>query len=117
MESFFAERQHSTKSEPLPSVTVAVSKVSVAVIRRRDGDFSLLRVTWHSAKSLSSARQKSIRQKAVVDVQFIEIFFVECHTRQRLRRVFSKFYRVLQTRDKTVVSDSQTRKGLSSFLL
>jgi hypothetical protein len=117
MESFFAERQHSAKSEPLPSVTVTVSKISVVVIRRCDGDFSLLRATWHLAKSLPSARQKSIRQKAVVDVHFIEIFFIECHTRQRLRRVFSKLYRVLQTRDKIVVSDSQTRKDMSSFLL
>jgi hypothetical protein len=41
---FFVECQysgHSTKSEPLSSVTVALGKVSVAVTWRRDGDFAL----------------------------------------------------------------------------
>jgi hypothetical protein len=69
---FFAECQysrHSTKREPLPSVTVALGKVSVAVTWHRDGDFSLLSTKWHSTKSLPSARQKVIGiEAAIADV-------------------------------------------------
>jgi hypothetical protein len=58
---FFAECQYnrqSAKSEPLPSVTIALGKVLVALTCRRDGDFSLSRDTCHS--SIPSDRQKAL---------------------------------------------------------
>jgi hypothetical protein len=76
MRSFFAEgryRRHSAKREPLPSVIVALGKVFVAVTCRYNDDFSLPRARWHSAKVLSSARQKVLGKEAVTDVQFTEL--------------------------------------------
>jgi hypothetical protein len=43
----------------------------LTVTWRRDGDFSLPRTKWHSAKS---ARQKVLGKKSVVDVQFTESY-------------------------------------------
>jgi hypothetical protein len=50
----------------------ALDKGSVTVTWRRDGDFSLLSVIWHSAKSLPSARQIVLGKEVVADVQFTE---------------------------------------------
>lgn len=61
--------------------------VTVTVIWRRDGDFSLLSIRWYSVKLLSSARQKVIGKKVAANVWFVETFlprltldkeFVEC---------------------------------------
>jgi hypothetical protein len=49
-----------------------LGKGSVTVTWRRDGDFSLPSVKWHSANSLPSARQKILGKEAVADVQFAE---------------------------------------------
>jgi hypothetical protein len=49
-----------------------LGKGSVPVTWRRDGDFSLPSVKWHSANSLSSARQKVLGKEVVADVQFAE---------------------------------------------
>jgi hypothetical protein len=60
-----------------------LGKGSVTVTWRRDGDFSLPSVKWHSANSLPSvkwhsanslpsARQKVLGKEAVADVQFVE---------------------------------------------
>jgi hypothetical protein len=49
-----------------------LGKGSVTVTWRRDSDFSLPSVKWHSANSLPSARQKVLDKEAVVDVQFVE---------------------------------------------
>jgi hypothetical protein len=49
-----------------------LGKGSITVTWRRDGDFSLPSVRWHSAKSLSSARQKVLGKEVVADVQFTE---------------------------------------------
>jgi hypothetical protein len=59
--SLFAECQRKT-----------LGKESVTVTWRRDGDFSLPSVKWHSANSLPSARQKVLGKEVVVDVQFAE---------------------------------------------
>jgi hypothetical protein len=50
----------------------ALDKGSVTVTWRHDGDFSLPSVKWHSANSLSSARQKVLGKEVVADVQFAE---------------------------------------------
>jgi hypothetical protein len=49
-----------------------LGKGSVTVTWRRDGDFSLPSVKWHSSNSLPSARQKVLGKEAVADVQFVE---------------------------------------------
>jgi hypothetical protein len=49
-----------------------LGKGSVTVTWRRDSDFSLPSTEWHSAKSLSSARQKVLGKEVVADVQFVE---------------------------------------------
>jgi hypothetical protein len=49
-----------------------LGKGSVTVTWRRDGDFSLPNVKWHSANYLPSARQKVLGKEAVADVQFAE---------------------------------------------
>jgi hypothetical protein len=49
-----------------------LGKGSVTVTWRRDGDFSLPSVKWHSANSLPSARQKVLGKEVVDDVQFAE---------------------------------------------
>jgi hypothetical protein len=49
-----------------------LGKGSVTVTWRRDGDFSLPSVKWHSANSLPSARQKVLGKEDVADVQFAE---------------------------------------------
>jgi hypothetical protein len=49
-----------------------LGKGSVTVTRRRDGDFSLPSVKWHSANFLPSARQKVLDKEVVADVQFAE---------------------------------------------
>jgi hypothetical protein len=49
-----------------------LGKGSVTVTWRRDGDFSLPSVKWHSANSLPSARQKVLGKEAIADVQFVE---------------------------------------------
>jgi hypothetical protein len=50
----------------------ALGKGSVTVTWRCDGDFSLPSAKWHSAKFLSSARQKVLGKEVVADVQFAE---------------------------------------------
>jgi hypothetical protein len=40
--------------------------------RRRDSRFSLLSTIWHSAKSVSSAREKVLGKEGFADVLFIE---------------------------------------------
>jgi hypothetical protein len=65
-------RRHLAKREHLPSVMVTLGKVFVTVTWHCDGDFSLPRTRWHSAKYLSSARQKVLGKEVVDDVQFIE---------------------------------------------
>jgi hypothetical protein len=49
-----------------------LGKGSVTVTWRRDGDFSLPSVKWHSANSLPSAPQKVLGKEVVADVQFVE---------------------------------------------
>jgi hypothetical protein len=49
-----------------------LGKGSVTVTWRHDSDFSLPSTKWHSANSLSSARQKVLGKEAVIDVQFAE---------------------------------------------
>jgi hypothetical protein len=49
-----------------------LDKGSVTVTWRRDSDFSLPSVKWHSANSLPRARQKVLDKEAVADVQFAE---------------------------------------------
>jgi hypothetical protein len=49
-----------------------VAKGSVTETWHRDGDFSLLSTRRHSTKSLPSARQKVLDEKAVTDIQFTE---------------------------------------------
>jgi hypothetical protein len=49
-----------------------LGKGSVTVTWRRDGDFSLPSVKWHSANFFPSARQKVLGKEAVADVQFTE---------------------------------------------
>jgi hypothetical protein len=68
-----------------------LGKGSVTVTWRHDDDFSLLSTRWHSTKLLLSVRQKVFDKETVVDVQF-----AESHTRQRLRRVFSRLCRVYE---------------------
>jgi hypothetical protein len=93
--NFLAEciRRHSAKtSSPSP--------------RRRDGGFSLSSTTWHSVKSVPSAREKVLSKEGFADVLCAEPSlpsvtlgkgFAECDTRQRLCRVFFRLCRVLQT--------------------
>jgi hypothetical protein len=89
------------KEGALPIVTVALGKVSVTVTVtwRHDGDFSLVRTKWHSAKYLSSARQKVLGKKAKADVQFIETVLATSPS------VF-QLCRVIQALDKAVVPGS-----------
>jgi hypothetical protein len=64
---------HTRQNWPLCRVPQnALGKGSVTVTWRRDGDFSLPSVKWHSAKSLPSAQQKVLGKEAVADVQFAE---------------------------------------------
>jgi hypothetical protein len=49
-----------------------LGKGSITVTWRRDGDFSLPSVKWHSANSLSSAQQKVLGKETAADVQFAE---------------------------------------------
>jgi hypothetical protein len=59
--NFFAEchLRHSAKT---PSLSP----------RHRDDDFSLPSTVWHSAKSVSSAREKVLDKEAFADVLFVE---------------------------------------------
>jgi hypothetical protein len=66
---------------------VALDKVSIAITWRHNGDFSFLSTKRHSAKSLSSARQKELGKEVIADVQFTETslssvtlgkYFTEC---------------------------------------
>jgi hypothetical protein len=71
---FFAEGRsirHSAK-EPLPSVTVALNKVSVTVTWRRDGDFFFAECPTKSTRQRSRCRYAVHRD-----------FYVECHTRAK----------------------------------
>jgi hypothetical protein len=79
-----------------------LSKGSVTVTWRRDGDFSLPSTKWHSTNSLSSARQKVLGKEAVADVQF-----AECYTRQSVCKVFSRFCRVPKALGIGAVSGSE----------
>jgi hypothetical protein len=74
---------------------VALGTVSVAVTWRRDDDFSLLSTEWHSAKSLSSARQKVAKKP----LPMYSLPRLVC-------RVFSRLCRVLQTLSKEAISGS-----------
>jgi hypothetical protein len=49
-----------------------LGKESVTITLRRDGDFSLPSVKWHSTNSLPSAQQKVLGKEVVADVQFAE---------------------------------------------
>jgi hypothetical protein len=66
------DSRHSAKRPILPSAKKALGKGSVTVTWRRDSDFSLPSVKWHSANSLSSARHKVLGKETAPDVQFAE---------------------------------------------
>jgi hypothetical protein len=65
-----------------------LGKDAVSVTRCRDDCFSLPSTSWHSAKTLPSAREKSTRQRRLCRCTVCRALFAECGTRQRLCRVF-----------------------------
>jgi hypothetical protein len=86
---------------------------SVVVTSHRDSDFFAgYRLTLD--KVFVECPIKSTRQKSRCRCTVRRAFFAKCHTRQSLRRVFYKLYRVFQTLGKKAVS-SGTRINSSPY--
>jgi hypothetical protein len=49
-----------------------LGKDAVSITRRRDGGFSLLSTSWHSAKSLPSAQEKVLGKEGFADALCVE---------------------------------------------
>jgi hypothetical protein len=99
--------RHSAKVTPLPSVVrQTLGKDVVSVTQRRDDCFSLPSTPWHLAKRFAECPRKSTRQRRLCRCIVCRAFFVECHTRQRLYRVFLRLCRVLRALGKAVDSGS-----------
>jgi hypothetical protein len=76
---------------PLCRVLVSIlDKVSIDVTCCRHSDFSLPSTRWHSTKTLLSDQHNALDKKAIH-----QVLFTECHTRERVCRVFSRLCRVL----------------------
>jgi hypothetical protein len=89
------------------------AKTSSPSPRRRNGGFSLPSTSWHSTKSLPSAREKVLGKEGFADVMCTEPSlpsttlgksFAECF----YCRVFFRLYRVFQALGKAVDSGSGT---------
>jgi hypothetical protein len=92
--NLFAEciRRHSVNvSSPLPGAVTAAF---------------LYRVPSDTRQSLCRVPDKSTRQRSHCRCTVRRALFVECYTRQRIRRVFFRLCRVLQTLDKDPNSGS-----------
>jgi hypothetical protein len=72
----------------------------------RNGCFSLPSALWHSANLFAECPRKSTRQRRLCRCTVCRGFFAECHTRQRLCRVFLRLHRVLQALGKVIDSGS-----------
>ena len=83
-----ASRANTRQNWPLCRVLKkTLGKGSVTVTWRRDGDFSLPSVQWHSAKFFAEYPTKSTRQRGCCRCTVCRAFFAECYTRQSLCRV------------------------------
>jgi hypothetical protein len=81
--------------------------------RRRKGRFSLPSAPWHSANLFTECPRKSTRQRRLCRCTVCRAFFVECHTRQSLCRVFLRLCRVLRALGKAPVSGSDSELEMS----
>jgi hypothetical protein len=105
----FAEcpKWHLAKMDSLSSAAwKTLGKAAVSVTRRRNDRFSLPSALWHSAKKFAECPRKNTRQRRLCRCTVCRAFFAECHTRQRLCRVFLRLHRVLQALGKAIDSGS-----------
>ena len=90
-----------------------LDKDSIIVTWRRDNDFSLPSTRRHSAKSLSSARQKVLGKEVVADVQLTETTLPRVTLGKEFAECFLGFAECLKHSTKKLCSVVPARRRLA----